>query len=706
MASSSSKQLLTSVAKKYPLRIAASIVLGLSGAVFNGIGTTLIVPVLLSLIGQESSLEGGPPLLEKILSPFDAIAGDYRIQVMTGAIILLIFLKSATNYGSTLVSTTLARRVTSDFQERGINLILDVDVDYFAKMRVGDLMNRLGGEMNRATLAITGAVQLFVAASTVLVFLGILISISPAISIATVLIFPMSLLLNRGLIINSKRFGKQLSLVNNRYSSGLVELIGGMRLVRSTGNEGREHKRFIGLIKERERIDFFAKANTGVIGPMAEFFNIVALFAIVFISRAIFANNLELLGTILPLYMILIFRMLPYISQINTARDVLAMSSSPVEVVNDMLRRDNKSFMPRSNEPYPGLQSDIEFQNLHFGYPGGDDLVLRGIDLTLPKGTTLALVGSSGAGKSTLAELLPRFYDPSGGQIIINDRDLRDYDIASFRRTIGIVSQETFLFNNTVRYNLAYGRPEATDAEINAALRQANAYDFVQDMSEGLDTIVGDRGIMLSGGQRQRLAIARALVQDPEILILDEATSALDTVSERLVQAAIDELSKERTTLVIAHRLSTVRKADQIAVLDKGRVVELGNHDALLEKGGLYSELHNMQAAKQSEETEAVAVAETTAETPEATEVLDKDAIARQAEQAVIDRLKLVPMSYETRSIMTAMIGSLGLLADNLVETEQERHELSRDAYDSALEVLKRLENFEENTLASSSFRQ
>lgn len=595
---SSSNPLLTSVAKKYPLRIGASVLLGLAGAVFNGIGTTLIVPVLLSLIGQEASLEGGPPLLQKILGPFDGIAGDYRIQVMTGAIVLLIFLKSATNYGSILVSTQLARRVTSDFQEQGIRLILDVDVDYFAKMRVGDLMNRLGGEMNRATLAITGAVQLFIAAATVLVFLGILISLSPAISIATVLIFPLSILINRGLILNSKRFGKQLSVINNRYSSGLVELIGGMRLVRATGNEGREYQRFLGLIKERERIDFLAKANTGVIGPLAEFFNIVALFAIVFISRAIFADRLALLATILPLYMILIFRMLPYISQINAARDVLAMSASPVEVVNDMLRRDNKSFMPRNPEPYPGLQSDIEFQNLHFGYPGGDDLVLRGIDLTLPKGTTLALVGSSGAGKSTLAELLPRFYDPSGGRILINGRDLRDYDLASFRRTIGIVSQETFLFNNSVRYNLAYGRPEATDAEIQAALRQANAHEFVEQMAGGLDTVVGDRGIMLSGGQRQRLAIARALIQDPEILILDEATSALDTVSERLVQAAIDELSKERTTLVIAHRLSTVRGADQIAVLDKGRVIELGTHDQLLALGGLYRELHSLQSTQ------------------------------------------------------------------------------------------------------------
>lgn len=668
--SSSSQQLLLRVAKKYPLRIGLSILFGFSGAIFNGIGTTLIVPVLLSLIGQEAALDGGPALLRKLLGLFDGVPEQQRLVAMTAAIILLIFLKSATNYATTLVATTLARRVTSDFQEQGLKLIMEVDVEYFSKMRVGDLMNRLGGEMNRATLAITGVVQLFTAAATVLVFLVALISLSPQISIATTLIFPLSLLINRGLLKNSKRFGKSLSLVNNRYSSGLVELIGGMRLVRATGNEGREFERFVNLIKERERIDFFSKANTGVIGPLAEFINISALFAIVFISRMVFANNLTELATVLPLYMVLIFRMLPYLGQVNAARDNLALSASPVDVVNDMLRRDNKTFMGNGEKVYGGLKREIHFKDLTFAYPTSQDLILRGVDLTLPKGTTLALVGSSGAGKSTLADLLPRFYDPNGGQILLDGDDLRDYNIQSVRRAMGIVSQETFLFNNTIRYNIVYGRPEATEAEIRSALERANAWEFIAKMPEGLDTKIGDRGVMLSGGQRQRLSIARALLQDPDILILDEATSALDTMSERLVQEALDELSRERTTLVIAHRLSTIRNAHQIAVLDKGKVVELGTHDQLLRQDGLYSQLCAIQFAQSH---------------------------AEDKQERIAEAVNVSQMSYAARSTLNSMIGSLGLLAEDLVETDEERSELSREAYESAIAVLKQLESLEEN---------
>ncbi len=671
---SSTQKFLFQVAKKYPFKIFWSILFGFSGAIFNGIGTTLIVPVLLALIGQEASLDGGPPLLQKLLSPFGEMDGSQRLLAMTAVIIVLIFLKSLTNYLSTLISTTLGRRITSDFQEQGLKLILDVDIDYLTKMRVGDLMNRLGGEMNRATLAITGAVQLFTIISTIFVFLVILIGISWKISIATTLLFPLSALLNRGLIVNSKRFSKVLTTVNNQYSSGLVELIGGMRLVRSTGNEGREFKRFTDLIENREKIDFFAKANTGLIGPLAEVVNIVSLFAIVFISRAIFANQLDVLATILPLYMILIFRMLPYIGQLNSARDTLALASSPVEVVYDMLRRDNKSFMPKGDRLYAGIKKEIHFKNLQFAYPSSQNLILKGIDLTLPKGTTLALVGSSGAGKSTLADLLPRFYDPNGGQILLDGIDLREYDIQSVRRAMGIVSQETFLFNNTIRYNITYGRPEATEAEIRSALQRANAEEFISKMPEGLETKIGDRGVMLSGGQRQRLAIARALLQDPDILILDEATSALDTVSERLVQEALDELSRERTTLVIAHRLSTIRNADQIAVLDQGHVVELGTHDELLHQDGLYSQLCALQFAERHGEGSQN-------QSPLSETISQKTTVSQ--------------LSYEARSRLNFMIGSLGLLAEDLVEDPEERSELSREAYEAAIAVLNQLESLE-----------
>ncbi|MEM9245460.1 MAG: ATP-binding cassette domain-containing protein, partial [Cyanobacteria bacterium P01_F01_bin.153] len=294
---------------------------------------------------------------------------------------------------------------------------------------------------------------------------------------------------------------------------------------------------------------------------------------------------------------------MPQLSELNGLRSSVANTLPSVEIVEDFLSRTNKPFMKTGNHSFPTtLEQGIHFDSVRFAYEGADDLTLKGIELYLPKGTTLALVGGSGAGKSTLADLLPRFADPSGGKITVDGVDLRDFSLGSVRRAMGIVSQDTFLFNTSVRENIAYGTPGATEEELYDAARRANALEFIEKLPRGFDTPIGDRGVMLSGGQRQRLAIARALISKPTILILDEATSALDTVSERLVQEAIENLSRDRTSLVIAHRLSTVQNADQIAVMEKGKVVEVGTHGQLLAKNGHYAKLYRMQFAAESQQ--------------------------------------------------------------------------------------------------------
>jgi subfamily B ATP-binding cassette protein MsbA len=247
-----------------------------------------------------------------------------------------------------------------------------------------------------------------------------------------------------------------------------------------------------------------------------------------------------------------------------------------------------------------GFRQAVEFQGVGFHY-ASDAPVLHDIDLTIRPGEVVALVGPSGAGKSTLADLLPRFYDPTRGRITLDGRDVRTLKLAELRAQLGIVTQETILFHDTVRANIAYGRSEASPAEVEAAARAANAHEFIAHLPEGYDTVLGEKGTRLSGGQRQRIAIARALLRNPPILILDEATSALDTESERLVQQAIEQVMEERTVLVIAHRLSTVRRADQILVLDAGRIVERGTHDELIARGGLYHRLYDMQFGAQAE---------------------------------------------------------------------------------------------------------
>jgi subfamily B ATP-binding cassette protein MsbA len=597
----SSNKLLLHFALRYPGWIVATIVLGFSGALFNGVSTMLIVPVVLGFLGQDVNLKGTPPVLQQAFSSFDHQAGDSRLLVMMGIVLLAILLKNITSYISTLSSSHLSRSLVNEIRKDGLKLLLDVDLDFYAKTKIGDLINRLGGEVGSTAAAIRIAIQMITTVITVLVFVALLLAISWQLTLASTFLLLLVSLANGYFVKRAKQFGQKLSDHSRDYSVAVLEMLSGMRLVKATGNEQQEYHKLETLIDAREKADFQSQANAALIGPVNEMAGILTVLAIVVLGRVFFAAELASLSTVLLTYLLILFRLLPFVGQLNGARGAFANMAPSVAVVNEFLRRDNKPFMAKGSHPYRSLETEIRFENLSFSYPGHDRQVLDRVNLSLPKGTTLALVGSSGAGKSTMADLLPRFYDPTEGRITIDDRDLRDFEIRSLRHAMGVVSQDTFLFNDSVRNNIAYACHDVTDDQIVDAAKRANAYEFIVNLPQGFDTLIGDRGVMLSGGQRQRLAIARALLRDPEILILDEATSALDTVSERLVQQAIDELSRDRTTLVIAHRLSTVQKAHQIAVLDKGRVAEIGTHTELLKKGGLYAQLYAMQFSNEEQ---------------------------------------------------------------------------------------------------------
>jgi len=293
-------------------------------------------------------------------------------------------------------------------------------------------------------------------------------------------------------------------------------------------------------------------------------------------------------------FLFALFRLLPMVQTLNGLRGQWAWQRGSLENVAEFLSNRNKPYLSDGKRKFDVLEHSIEIENVSFAYQSSE-MVLKGINMTISRGETVAFVGATGAGKSTLADVIARLYDPTRGCILFDGRDLREYTIDSLRNAVAVVSQDTFLFNRSVRYNLAYGLNNASDRQLRWAAEQANALDFIEALEEGLDTQLGDRGTRLSGGQRQRIAIARALLRDPEILILDEATSALDSVTEQLVQQALERLMDSRTVIAIAHRLSTIEHADKVVVLEDGEIIEQGTYDELLARRGQLWEYHSIQ---------------------------------------------------------------------------------------------------------------
>ncbi|MCW6035029.1 ABC transporter ATP-binding protein/permease [Spirulina subsalsa FACHB-351] len=674
-------RLLLQFALQYPLLMVLTVVLGFSGAIFNGISTALIVPLLLGFLGQETGLlQRGPAPLQQLMLFFERFPGDFKFIAMIGTVFLAILLKNTAIYLTTIVGSYLNRSLIINMRLQGIQLLLEIDLDFFSKTKLGDIVNCINQEVGRAISSIKIAIEILTVAITILVFTAILVSLSWQLTLISTVLLGLVALSNQYLIMSAKKYGKILSDKSGQYTGKLIEILSGIRLIKTVSTEEAEYKIIKQFIREREEAELKSNATFAAISPLNECLGIMTILAIVVLGRYIFAEQLESLSTILLIYLVTLFRLIPVVGQLNNNRSRFANAAPSAEIVAQFLSRKNKPIMSNGQQPYHRIQEGIRFENVSFAYPGSQDKVLDDINLWVPKGKTVALVGSSGAGKSTLVDLVPRYYDPIEGRITLDGIDLKDFNMYDLRRAMGVVSQDTFLFNNTIAYNISYGKEDATPEEIIMAAKRANAYDFIMELSNGFDTDIGDRGVMLSGGQRQRIAIARALLRDPDILILDEATSALDTVSERLVQEAIDELCRDRTTLVIAHRLSTVQQAYKIAVMEKGRIIEFGDHEELLALNGQYANLHAMQFGKKKSKKV----------------VLPTNAALIRASIRASHELR-TRLSYEVRTSLNAMLGTLQLATDDLVDTPEEKQELIEESYAAALGLLKTLSYFEEH---------
>jgi len=567
------------------------------GLLESAIGA-LIVPIFDQAFVQGTGTRTATLFGLQNLIPQDPLGAWKTISVL---LITFTVAKGVAEWVSTYLMARIGQGAVLKLRQDLYSHLLAQSATFFEKHRTNYLVSRLVSSAAAIETAVTSTIRDMLRESfTLIAFLAASFYYSWRLTLGSLLIAPIIALLTAKFGTALRNLARESFEGSKQLTDTAQEALANQGIVKAYRAEKRESARFTEVAKKIVRANLRSASVAGASPPTIEligmFFVVLLLF---FGQQEIIAGRLNAAQFVT--FLIFLFRSYDPMRKLsrlqNSMEQALAAAHHVWEVMDEEAIIEEK---PHAST-LPPLKSGIELRNVSFGYANESRAVLRDVSLQIPKGAMVALVGESGGGKSTLTKLLPRFHDPSSGQVLWDGLNVKDATIASLRSQIALVTQETVLFNDTVRHNIAYGRPEATTTEIEDAARIAFAHDFIQELPQGYDTVVGERGIFLSGGQRQRLAIARAVLVNAPVLILDEATSALDAESERLVQRAIGNLVRDRTTLVIAHRLSTVRRADAIVVMEAGRIIEMGTHSELLAKGGQYRKLYELQFADEEE---------------------------------------------------------------------------------------------------------
>ncbi len=518
------------------------------------------------------------------------------LKVLCMTLLAVFFTKNIFLYMKNILLRVVELKLVKDIRDRLYKHIQTLSLGYFHKKQTGSITSIVMNDVEQLQVALAVVFQrLFVEPINILTFVTLLFIISWKLALIAIVILPLA-----GIAIIS--IGRSIRRKSRRTQSKIAEImqiltetLSSIRIVKAFVNEKEEVKKFTGesqhyfkLLLKRARLDLIS-------APVTESFGVIIGVVLLWYGGMEVLSNQGVSAEDFIRFIVILFSILGPIKQMSNVNLRIQVGAASAERIFELLDTPPEIVEKADAVDLGEFKKAIEFDLVHFEYNDGDELVLDELSFTINKGEVVAMVGPSGSGKSTIADLIPRFYDVSTGVIRIDGHDLRDATLASIRGQMGIVTQEVILFNDTIRNNIAYAQPNVSDEAIRKAAEAANALEFIEQTPSGFDTLIGERGVNLSGGQKQRLAIARALLKNPPILILDEATSALDTESEKKVQKAIETLMKDRTALVIAHRLSTVQNADKIVVIEQGRVVETGTHSELYEKGGLYRRLYDIQ---------------------------------------------------------------------------------------------------------------
>jgi ATP-binding cassette, subfamily B, bacterial MsbA len=570
--------------------LAPIVALAFLAFVLEGIGIGLLIPLVETVLGSDGQRAAFGPFTELLQGLTDRLPADQRLLLISLLVCLMVLLKTAVIYGHHMLSVWMNGMVGRSLRDRLFDKTFALGILTLQRLGIGRLHNTIDVQVWHVADGLDRLTQILASAAAAAVFLTLLFLISWPLTLGVLLgsalISLIMLVVRRG----AQHFGRQLVATNADMSGRIIETLTHHRLVRAFGTEAHETARFRTTTEALRRSTLRTELLKGIANPATELLYVPLMFAAIGLGLAMGLGMPTLLA-----YLLLLYRLQPHLRNIDSLRVELASFSGPVEDIVTVLEMVDRSAPRSGSRPVPAFAESIRFEQVSFDYGDPESAGLSGVSFEIPKGAVVALVGPSGAGKSTIVGLLYRFFDPTAGRILVDGVPLAELDLAAWRQRLAFAGQDVELMSGTVRDNIGYGSPGATDAEIVAAARVAHADTFIDNLPHGYASEVGARGLTLSGGQRQRLTLARALLRRPDLLVLDEATNALDADAESIVLERLNERSAEMSMLVIAHRLSTVQNADLVVVLDAGRVIEMGPPASLISGAGAFNRLWERQ---------------------------------------------------------------------------------------------------------------